>query len=247
MAVTSSRLQRVTMAARAVAAVLAAAAAVPLVLVTAVLAMEEPLAVLAEMAVLVLAMAACSPDRAAKEKEAPSPIAARSPEAEKAMITDDEYFGKVQVPTVDGITMNMDYVKKTYGEFIRKHHISPETVAEYMKMEGGTFKKVYDETMAKKAAETKAIKENFEAQGAALKKAYSQEQIDTAVGALATFSEDKDFMQVATTNLSNNPTLVKLLLNWAEHHKVDDNTGAGQGQGSGGLSGFAERWTGKKM
>lgn len=162
-------------------------------------------------------------------------------------ITDDEFFCKVQFPEVEGVSIGKDFVKKTYGEFIRKHHVSPETVADFLKLEGGNFRKAYDAAMEKQAAETKAIKENFEAQGAALKKAYSQEQIDTAVGALATFSDDKDFMQVATTNLSNNPTLVKLLLNWAEHHKVDDNTGAGQGQGSGGLSGFAERWTGKKI
>ena len=163
-------------------------------------------------------------------------------------ITDDEYFGKVQVPTVDGVTMNMDYVKKTYGEFIRKHHISPEAVAEYLQMEGGTFKKMHDETMAKQRAETEEISRNFKAQGEALKKAYNPQQIDTAVKALATFSEDKDFMQVATTNLSNNPTLVKLLLNWAEHNSVDDTAGAGAGAGAGGsLTGFAERWTGKKM
>ena len=163
-------------------------------------------------------------------------------------ITDDEYFGKVQVPVVEGVTMNMDYVKKAYGEFIRKHHISPEAVAEYLQMEGGTFKKVYDETMAKQKAETDAIRENFNAQGEALKKAYNPQQIDTAVKALATFSDDKDFMQVATTNLSNNPTLVKLLLNWAEHNSVDDTAGAGAGAGAGGaLTGFAERWTGKKM
>ena len=163
-------------------------------------------------------------------------------------ITDDEYFGKVQVPTVDGVTMNMDYVKKTYGEFIRKHHISPEAVAEYLKMEGGTFKKAYDETMAKQKAETDEIHRNFVAQGEALKKAYNPQQIDTAVKALATFSDDKDFMQVATTNLSNNPTLVKLLLNWAEHNSVDDTAGAGAGAGAGGaLAGFAERWTGKKL
>ena len=163
-------------------------------------------------------------------------------------ITDDEYFGKVQVPTVDGVTMNMDYVKKTYGEFIRKHHISPETVAEYLKMEGGTFKKAYDETMAKQKAETDEIHRNFVAQGEALKKAYNPQQIETAVKALSTFSEDKDFMQVATTNLSNNPTLVKLLLNWAEHNSVDDTAGAGAGAGAGSaLAGFAERWTGKKL
>ena len=163
-------------------------------------------------------------------------------------ITDDEYFGKVQVPTVDGVTMNMDYVKQTYGEFIRKHHISPEAVAEYLQMEGGTFKKAYDETMAKQKAETDEIRKNFVAQGEALKKAYNPQQIETAVKALSTFSEDKDFMQVATTNLSNNPTLVKLLLNWAEHNLVDDTAGAGAGAGAGNsLSGFAERWTGKKL
>jgi hypothetical protein len=163
-------------------------------------------------------------------------------------ITDDEYFGKVQVPTVDGVTMNMDYVKKTYGEFIRKHHISPEAVAEYMKMEGGNFKKVYDESVAKQKAETDEIRRKFAAQGEALKKAYNPQQIETAVKALSTFSDDKDFMQVATTNLSNNPTLVKLLLNWAEHNSVDDTAGAGAGAGAGGaLAGFAERWTGKKL
>lgn len=163
-------------------------------------------------------------------------------------ITDDEYFGKVQVPTVEGVNMNMDYVKKTYGEFIRKHHISPEAVAEYLQMEGGAFKKVYDDTMAKQKAETDEIRKNFEAQGEALKKAYNPQQIETAVKALSTFSEDKDFMQVATTNLSNNPTLVKLLLNWAEHNSVDDTAGAGAGAGAGGaLAGFAERWTGKKI
>ena len=163
-------------------------------------------------------------------------------------ITDDEYFGKVQVPTVEGVNMNMDYVKKTYGEFIRKHHISPEAVAEYMKMEGGTFKKAYDDAMAKQKAETDEIRKNFAAQGEALKKAYNPQQINTAVKALANFSEDKDFMNIATTNLSNNPTLVKLLLNWAEHNTVDNTAGAGSGAGEGSsLAGFAERWTGKKL
>ena len=157
-------------------------------------------------------------------------------------------FEDVTFAYEEGVNMNMDYVKKTYGEFIRKHHISPEAVAEYLQMEGGTFKKVYDETMAKQKAETEEIRKNFNAQGEALKKAYNPQQIDTAVKALATFSDDKDFMQVATTNLSNNPTLVKLLLNWAEHNSVDDTAGAGAGAGTGGaLAGFAERWTGKKI
>ena len=162
-------------------------------------------------------------------------------------ITDDEYFGKVEIPTVEGVSINADHIKKTYGEFIRKHHISPEAVKDYLAMEGATFKKAWDEAKAKEADEIKAIKENFDAQGEALKKNFSDAQIETAVGALSTFADDKDFMNIATTNLSNNSTLVKLLLNWAEHHKVDTTTGAGSGQGGGGLSGFAERWTGKKI
>lgn len=162
-------------------------------------------------------------------------------------ITDDEFFGKVQFPEVEGVTIGKDYVKQTYGEFIRKHHVSPEAVADFLKLEGGNFRKSYEEEMAKQAAETKAIKENFDAQGAELKKTYTPQQIETAVGALAKFSDDKDFMKIATTNLSNNKTLVKLLLNWAEHNAVDDTAGAGQGQGASGLSGFAERWTGKKI
>ena len=162
-------------------------------------------------------------------------------------ITDDEYFGKVEIPAIEGVNINADHIKKTYGEFLRKHHISPEAVKDYLAMEGATFKKAWDTAKEKEAAETKAIKENFDAQGEALKKNFSEAQIETAVGALSTFADDKDFMQIATTNLSNNSTLVKLLLNWAEHHKVDGTTGAGQGQGGGGLSGFAERWTGKKI
>ena len=162
-------------------------------------------------------------------------------------ITDEEFFAKVEIPTIEGVNINKEFVQKTYGEFLRKHHISPEAVKDYLAMEGATFKKAFDAAKEKEAAETKAIKENFDAQGEALKKNFSEAQIETAVGALSTFAEDKDFMQVATTNLSNNSTLVKLLLNWAEHHKVDGTTGAGQGQGSGGLSGFAERWTGKKI
>ena len=84
-------------------------------------------------------------------------------------ITDDEYFGKVQVPTVDGVTMNMDYGKKTYGEFIRKHHISPEAVAEDLRMEAGACREAYDETMAKQKWETDEIHRNLVAQGEALK------------------------------------------------------------------------------
>lgn len=162
-------------------------------------------------------------------------------------ITDDEYFGKVQIPTVDGVNINSDFIKKNYGEFLRKHHISPEAVADYLKLEGGSFKKAYDEAQAKSKAENDALAANFQAQGKALREAYSPEQIQTAVKALSSLSDDKDFMDIATLQLSNNKTLVKLLLNYAEHNSIDDVAGAGAGAGTGGLAGFAERWTGKRL
>ena len=48
---------------------------------------RDALEVLAELAVLVLAMAACSPDRADRATEAPARTAARSQEPEKARAT----------------------------------------------------------------------------------------------------------------------------------------------------------------
>lgn len=162
-------------------------------------------------------------------------------------MTDEKYFEGFEAPAVDGIEMNMEHVKKTYGAFLRKYHIPQDALKEYLEMEGKAFRKAYDTSSAKNAEELKAIKENFEAQGAALKKNFNEAQIETAVSTLATFSSDEDFMKIATTNLSNNSTLVRLLLNWAEHHKADGTAGAGNGQGGSPLSGFAERWTGKKM
>lgn len=162
-------------------------------------------------------------------------------------MTDEKYFEGFEAPAVDGIEMNMEHVKKTYGAFLRKYHIPQEALKEYLEMEGKAFRKAYDTNKESEAAETKAIKENFEAQGEALKKNFNEAQIETAVSTLATFSSDEDFMKIATTNLSNNSTLVRLLLNWAEHHKADGTAGAGNGQGGSPLSGFAERWTGKKM
>lgn len=162
-------------------------------------------------------------------------------------MTDEKYFEGFEAPAVDGVEMNMEHVKKTYGAFLRKYHIPQEALKEYLEMEGKAFRKAYDTSSAKNAEELKAIKENFEAQGEALKKNFNEAQIETAVSTLATFSSDEDFMKIATTNLSNNSTLVKLLLNWAEHHKADGTAGAGNGQGGSPLSGFAERWTGKKM
>ena len=165
-------------------------------------------------------------------------------------ITDAEYFGRVKLPEVEGVRINAEFAAKRYGEFCRKHHISPEVAAEFMKLEGegyaASMKKI-DEASAKSAAEVKA---NFDAQGEALHRAYNAEQIQTAVNTLRNSAElngDADFMKIVTGPMSNNKTMVALLLNWAQTHKTDANTGAGNGAGGGGDVGFAARWTGKKI
>lgn len=165
-------------------------------------------------------------------------------------ITDAEYFGRVKLPEVEGVKINAEFAARRYGEFCRKHHISPEVAAEFMKLEGegyaASMKKI-DEASAKSAAEVKA---NFDAQGEALHKAYNAEQIQTAVNTLRNSAElngDADFMKIVTGPMSNNKTMVALLLNWAQTHKTDANTGAGNGAGGGGDVGFAARWTGKKI
>lgn len=165
-------------------------------------------------------------------------------------ITDAEYFGRVKLPEVEGVKINAEFAARRYGEFCRKHHISPEVAAEFMKLEGegyaASMKKI-DEASAKSAAEVKA---NFDAQGEALHKAYNAEQIQAAVNTLRNSAElngDADFMKIVTGPMSNNKTMVALLLNWAQTHKTDANTGAGNGAGGGGDVGFAARWTGKKI
>lgn len=163
-------------------------------------------------------------------------------------ITSEEYFGKVTAPTIDGVDVNMDATMKNYGDFCRKHHIAPEVVTEFLKMEGDRFAKGMAADRATRAEEAKALKANFDAQGEALHKAYSNEQIGTAVKVLANnFAGDKDFMKVATTLMANNSTLVKLLLNYGEHHGVDNNAGAGNGAGGESAKGFAARWTGRNI
>lgn len=165
-------------------------------------------------------------------------------------ITVEDLFKKVDMPQIEGVKVNVEQVQKQYGEFCRKNHIDPKVVSEFMKLEGEAFAKESKESKAAVDAENRKVKENFDAQGAALRKEFNQIQIDEAVKTLqndATLNGDEDFMKVVTGPMSNNKTIMRLILNWAEHHKVDNTAGAGSGSGSSGLSGFAERWTGKKI
>jgi hypothetical protein len=165
-------------------------------------------------------------------------------------ITDADFFAKVSMPEIEGIKVDSEYVQKQYGEFCRKHHIDPKVVSEFMKLEGEAYKNELAERKAARETADKEVKENFEAQGKALRAEFNQIQIDEAVSALqndATLNGDADFMKAVTGPLSNNKTIMRLVLNWAEHHKSDTTAGAGAGAGGGGAAGFAERWTGKKF
>lgn len=165
-------------------------------------------------------------------------------------ITDADFFGKVTMPEIEGLKVNSEFVQKQYGEFCRKHHIDPKVVSEFMKLEGDAFKAELAERKAASEAEAKALRENFDAQGKALRAEFNQIQIDEAVKCLqndATLKGDEDFMKMVTGPMSNNKTMMRLILNWAEHHKTDTTSGAGGGAGSGDNLGFAARWTGKKM
>lgn len=165
-------------------------------------------------------------------------------------ITDAEYFGKVTLPEIEGVKVNSDVVSQKYGEFCRKHHVSPEMVSEFLALEGKNFA---DDLKTRKESEASALaeqKKNFDAQGVELRKEFNQAQIDTCIKVLNETSElngDKDFMQAVTGPLSNNKTIMRLILNWAEHHRSDTTAGATGGTGTGGAMNFASRWTGKKI
>lgn len=164
-------------------------------------------------------------------------------------MTDADYMAKVTAPNIEGVSLNLEDIGKRYATFCRENSISPEVLTKFLEMEGKYFAEDDKAIVAEMEKEAKARKENFDAQGEVLRKNYSDEQIKNAVSILASddFAKDEDFMKIATKELSNNSTLVKLLLNWGEHHKTDTGTGAGAGAGGGGASGFAERWIGKKL
>lgn len=160
-------------------------------------------------------------------------------------ITDAEYFGKVAAPEIEGATVNMDAVAKHYGDFCRRHHIAPEVVADFLKMDGENYMKNSAAKRAAEEAEGNKVREAFLAEGRELREVYTPDQIETACNTLAhNFAGDKKFMDVATTVLANNKTMVKMLLNWADTHRADGNTGAGNGLGSAAHRGFAATWTG---
>lgn len=160
--------------------------------------------------------------------------------------TPQSYFEKVTAPTGEGIEFDSRMAAERYGQFCIDNKISPDVLTKYLAMES---KFVIEQNKAAEAEEAKRnaeFRKGFEAQGAVLKRDFSPQQIQSAVDVLGRdFAGDKDFMRYATREMSNNPSLVKLLVNWADTHQTDTGVGAGSGATAGSGRGFAARWTGK--
>lgn len=187
---------------------------------------------------------ALSPDNSTPAPSAPSEGGEQAYDFANA--TPQDYFSKVEIPSIEGVEFNKDAALKNYGQFCIDNKISPEVLTKYLALEGKLIAEQNKVAEAESAEESAAERKNFEAQGVALKREFSPQQIDTAVEALSRdFSQDKDFMRYATREMSNNPSLVRLLVNWAETHSVDKAIGVGSGSSGSGAKGFAARWTGK--
>ena len=162
--------------------------------------------------------------------------------------TPQSYFEKVSAPTGDGIEFDSKMAAERYGQFCIDNKISPEVLTKYLAMESKFIVEQNKATEAEEARRNAEFRRGFEAQGAALKRDFSPQQIQSAVDVLGRdFAGDKDFMRYATREMSNNPSLVKLLVNWAETHQTDGGVGAGKGVTNGAGLGFAARWTGRNI
>lgn len=162
--------------------------------------------------------------------------------------TPQSYFEKVSAPTGEGIEFDSKMAAERYGQFCIDNKISPQVLSKYLAMESKFIVEQNKATEAEEARKNAEFRKGFEAQGAALKRDFSPQQIQSAVDVLGRdFAGDKDFMRYATREMSNNPSLVKLLVNWAETHQTDRGVGAGHGVTNGAGLGFAARWTGKNI
>lgn len=163
-------------------------------------------------------------------------------------ISDADYFAQVKVPQIEGAQFNVEVAAKKYGRFCVENHIAPEVIGKFLELEGKAFAESDKAARAEAEKQSAEALKNFNAQGVELRKEFTADQLTNAAEVLGReFGQDKDFMKFATRELSNNRTLVKLLLNWREHHQTDGGTGLGNGAGGTGTLGFAERWTGKKV
>ena len=155
-------------------------------------------------------------------------------------MTDEEYFKDFKAP--EGVEVDVAELTKDYGKFLRENGISREVFAKYLTLENGIQKAKADAAAAEDQKAEKAEREAFAKEGEAVRKEFTPEQIGSANAALRQLSGDKMFHQFATGRMSNNSTLVRLLVNWAETHGGDGLPGAGKGAAK--EVDFATRWRG---
>lgn len=157
-------------------------------------------------------------------------------------MSNEDYFKDFKAP--EGVDVDVESLTKNFGDFLRENKISPDVLSKYLAIEG---KLQMDADAAAKAESDKAAKEAadaFKAEGELVRKNFTPEQISSAVSALSEFKDDKGFFELATGQMSNNQTLVKLLVNWAETHKGDSAPGGAAAPGS--KQDFASSWMGVK-
>ena len=165
------------------------------------------------------------------------PVEAPAVDWEK--MTDEEYFKDFKPP--DGV--DAKELQANYGAFLRENRIPQTVLTKFLEISAGLEKKAADAERAEAAKAEAEAKAAFQAEGKALREAFNAEQIASAVEALKGFSDDKAFFEAATGTFSNNATLVKLLVNWADTHRADGVHGAAAGAG-GAKDDFLTSWTG---
>lgn len=166
--------------------------------------------------------------------------AAETAEPDWANMTDEDYFKGFQAP--EGVEVDLKDISANYGKFLRENRIPQKALAEYLKIDAGIRKAADEKAAAEREAEDKALKEQMADERAALVKEFNPEQIKVAVEALRGFKEDRAFFEAATGRYSNNSTLVRLLVNWAETHGGDGLPGVKPTGGGG--DDFVRNWTG---
>ena len=168
---------------------------------------------------------------------ATDPPAAPAVDWEK--MTDEEYFKDFKAP--EGV--DAKELQANYGAFLRENRIPQSALSKFLEISSGIEKKAAEAEKAEAEKAEAAAKAAFQAEGKALRESFNAEQIASAVEALKGFSEDKAFFEAATGAFSNNATLVKLLVNWADTHRPDGVPGAAAGAG-GAKDDFLTSWTG---
>lgn len=159
------------------------------------------------------------------------------PQIDWDKITDEEYFRDFKVP--EGMDVDVSKLSQRYGAFLRENRIPQGVMSKFLEIEAGVAK----EQEAEAAKEEETARKAFAEEKAKTLKMFTPEQLASANSALAELKDDRAFFDFATGRMANNPTLVRLLVSWADSHAADGVDGAGKGAGTKPAD-FASLWRG---